>query len=245
MAARGATRCGSATMTSPDRAAGKAIPYGVYDLAANAGFVNVGTDHDTAAFAAESIRRWWDGRGQADYPGAPAAAGHRRRRRVQRLPHPGLEGRAGRARGRRPGWRSPCCHFPPGTSKWNKIEHRLFCHITLNWRGRPLTSYEVIVNTHRRHHHQHRADRHAVLDTGRYPAGAKVSDAADGRLTGRRPPRLPRRVAPARCRIAPVGCPPAVTPLAPRFTAASASAGEWGVGAPAPDRRGRGAPDPG
>ena len=128
-----------------DKDLGKAIPYGVYDLAANAGWVNVGTDHDTAAFAVESIRRWWKAMGQAAYPHArrlliTADAGgsnsYRTRAWKAELAAFALE----------TGLAVTVCHFPPGTSKWNKIEHRLFSHITMNWRGRPLTSHEVIVN---------------------------------------------------------------------------------------------------
>ena len=164
---------------------GKAIPYGIYDLAANAGWVNVGTDHDTAAFAVESIRRWWNAPGAAGLPRRAAAADHRRRRRLQRLPHPGLEGRAGRAGRRRPGWRSPVCHFPPGTSKWNKIEHRLFSHITMNWRGRPLTSHEVIVSTIAATTTRTGLTVHAELDTGTYPHRRQGHRRPDGRPTAR------------------------------------------------------------
>ena len=122
----------------------KAIPYGIYDLAANAGWVNVGTDHDTAQFAVESIRRWWSARGSADYPGArrlliTADAGGSNGYRT-RAWKTGLAGLAAET-----GLEITCCHFPPGTSKWNKIEHRLFSYITMNWRGRPLTSHQVIV----------------------------------------------------------------------------------------------------
>ena len=141
-----------------DKALGKAVPYGVYDVAANAGWVNVGTDHDTAAFAVESIRRWWNAMGRAAYPrarrllvtaDAGGSNGYRTRAWKTELAAFALEA----------GLAITVCHFPPGTSKWNKIEHRLFSPITLNWRGRPLTSHEVIVEHHRRHHHPHRADR--------------------------------------------------------------------------------------
>ena len=125
----------------------QAIPYGIYDLTRDTGWVNVGVDHDTAAFAVESIRRWWQARGRLDYPDGDAAADHRGRGRLQRLPLPGLEGGAGRGWPPRPACPITVCHFPPGTSKWNKIEHRLFSHITMNWRGRPLTSHEVVVQT--------------------------------------------------------------------------------------------------
>ena len=121
----------------PDKELGKAIPYGIYDVAANTGWVNVGTDHDTAAFAVESIRRWWHAEGTAAYPACAAAADHRGRGRLQQLPHPRVEEPSWPSWPPRPGWRSPCCHFPPGTTKWNTIEHRLFSQITMNWRGRP------------------------------------------------------------------------------------------------------------
>ena len=155
---------------------GKAIPYGIYDLAADAGWVSVGTDHDTAAFAVESIRRWWDGRGQLDYPGArrllvTADAGGSNGYRT-RAWKAGLAGLA-----RETGLEITCCHFPPGTSKWNKIEHRLFSHITMNWRGRPLASHEIIVNSIAAVTTRTGLTVHAELDTGTYPPGAAVSDA--------------------------------------------------------------------
>ena len=120
-----------------DKELGKAIPYGVYDIANNQGWVSVGIDHDTAQFAARSIRRWWEEMGAARFR-APGS-----------WPSPRTEGAAtaagrGCRRWRCRGWRTPVglvlrvLHFPPGTSKWNKVEHRLFCHIKLNWRGMPL-----------------------------------------------------------------------------------------------------------
>jgi Rhodopirellula transposase DDE domain len=130
----------------PDRELGKAIPYGVYDLAANAGWVNVGTDHDTATFAVESIRRWWNAAGRGDYPHArrllitaDAGGSNGYRTRAWKTELAALAAETG--------LEITVCHFPPGTSKWNKIEHRLFSAITMNWRGRPLTSHEVIVNS--------------------------------------------------------------------------------------------------
>jgi hypothetical protein len=158
----------------PDQ--GKAIPYGIYDLAADAGWVNVGTDHDTAAFAAESVRRWWHGRGRADYPGArrlliTADAGGSNGYRT-RAWKTGLADLA-----RETGLEITCCHFPPGTSKWNKIEHRLFSHITMNWRGRPLASHQIIVNSIAATVTRTGLAVHAELDTGAYPLGAAVSDA--------------------------------------------------------------------
>jgi hypothetical protein len=120
----------------PGPGEGKVTPYGIYDLAADAGWVNVGTDRDTAALAVESIRRWWDGRGRAGYPAArrlliTADAGGSNGYRTRAW-------KAGLAElARETGLEITCCHFPPGTSKWNKIEHRLFSRITMNWRGRP------------------------------------------------------------------------------------------------------------
>jgi hypothetical protein len=154
----------------------KAIPYGIYDLAANAGWVNVGTDHDTAAFAVESVRRWWNARGSADYPAArrlliTADAGGSNGYRT-RAWKAGLAALAAET-----GLEITCCHFPPGTSKWNKIEHRLFSAITMNWRGRPLTSHQVIVNTIGATTTRTGLRVHAELDTSRYPTGVKVSDA--------------------------------------------------------------------
>jgi len=160
----------------PDRELGKAIPYGVYDLAANAGWVNVGTDHDTAAFAAESIRRWWNAAGRGDYPQA--------RRLLITADAGGSNGYRARA------WKTELaalaaeteleitvCHLPPGTSKWNKIEHRLFSHITMNWRGRPLTSHEVIVNSIAATTTRTGLTVRAELDPGSYPTGTEISDA--------------------------------------------------------------------
>ena len=160
----------------PDRELGKAIPYGVYDLAANAGWVNVGTDHDTAAFAVESIRRWWNGAGRDGYP--------RARRLLITADAGGSNGYRTRA------WKAELavlaagtgleitvCHLPPGTSKWNKIEHRLFSHITMNWRGRPLASHEVIVNSIAATTTRAGLTVHAELDPGSYPTGTEISDA--------------------------------------------------------------------
>ncbi|MEV6742781.1 ISAzo13 family transposase, partial [Streptomyces sp. NPDC051104] len=124
------------TFTTSDQPV--AIPYGIYDIATNTGWVNVGTDHDTAEFAVESIRRWWQRRGQVHHPDATRllitadAGGSNDPRRwtwKKHLAAFALES----------GLEITVCHFPPGTSKWNKIEHRMFCHITANWRGRPLT----------------------------------------------------------------------------------------------------------
>jgi hypothetical protein len=160
----------------PDAELGKAIPYGIYDIAANAGWVNVGTDHDTAAFAVESIRRWWQAAGQAACPAARrllvtadagGSNGYRTRAWKAELAALALE----------TGLEITVCHFPPGTSKWNAIEHRLFSCISMNWRGRPLTSHQVIVNTIAATTTRGGLRVRAELDTGACPAGQAVSDA--------------------------------------------------------------------
>jgi hypothetical protein len=155
---------------------GKAIPYGIYDLAANTGWVNVGTDHDTAAFAVESIRRWWHGQGQADYPEASrllitadAGGSNGYRTRAWKLHLARLAAETGLV--------ITVCHLPPGTSKWNKIEHRLFSHITINWRGRPLTSHEVILESIAATTTRTGLRVKAELDTNTYPTGIGVGDA--------------------------------------------------------------------
>src|SRR6516225_819081 len=160
----------------PDQDTGTAIPYGIYDLAANAGWVNVGTDRNTAEFAVESIRRWWKARGSGDYPAArrlliTADAGGSNGYRT-RAWKAGLAGLAAET-----GLEITCCHFPPGTSKWNKIEHRLFSAITMNWRGRPLASHQIIVNTIAATTTATGLTVAAELDTSAYPAGVKVSKA--------------------------------------------------------------------
>jgi Rhodopirellula transposase DDE domain len=159
----------------PDEALGKVTPYGIYDIGANTGFVNVGTDHDTAAFAVESIRRWWQALGKDRYPGrrrllvtCDAGGSNDCRARAWKA---GLADLAAQA-----GLEITVCHFPPGTSKWNQIEHRLFSQITRNWRGRPLTSREVIINTIAAVTTATGLTVQAVLDTGTYPEKVKVSD---------------------------------------------------------------------
>ena len=159
----------------PDEQGGHAIPYGVYDVGANTGFVNVGTDHNTAAFAVESVRRWWDLTGKDAYPHAgrllitcDAGGTNGWRNRAWKA---GLADLA-----RETGLEITCCHFPPGTSKWNKIEHRLFSQITLAWRGRPLTSHDVIINTIAAITTRTGLAVTAVLDDARYPTGTKISD---------------------------------------------------------------------
>lgn len=155
---------------------GKAVPYGIYDLAANTGWVNVGTDHDTAAFAVESIRRWWHGQGQVAYPQATrllitadAGGSNGYRTRSWKLELAQLAAETGLT--------ITVCHLPPGTSKWNKIEHRLFSHITMNWRGRPLTSHEVIVNSIAATTTRTGLRVTAQMDTNTYPTGVRIGDA--------------------------------------------------------------------
>lgn len=154
----------------------KDVPYGVYDLGQDAGWVNVGTDHDTAAFAVESIRQWWNTMGRACYPNArelliTADSGGSNGSRV-RLWKLELQKFADET-----GLEIAVCHFPPGTSKWNKIEHRLFSFITQNWRGKPLVSHEVIVNLIAATTTRTGLDVKSRLDTGKYPKGVRVSKA--------------------------------------------------------------------
>ncbi len=158
-----------------DKRLGKAIPYGVYDLAKNQGWVNVGCDHDTAAFAVESIRRWWVGMGVKEYPKARkllicADGGGSNGYRVRQWKWE-LQGMANRT-----GLEITVCHFPPGTSKWNKIEHRLFSQISMNWRGRPLISHDVIVSLIAATTTKTGLKVKAALDKGCYQTKVKVTD---------------------------------------------------------------------
>jgi hypothetical protein len=158
-----------------DKQLGKAIPYGIYDVGRNAGWVNVGQDHDTAQFAAESLRRWWPSVGRPTYPQADrllicADGGGSNGVRV-RLWKVALQALAEET-----GLQITVCHLPPGTSKWNKIEHRLFAHISLNWRGRPLVSHEVIVELIGATTTRTGLTVQAVRDTGSYPTKIRVSD---------------------------------------------------------------------
>ena len=159
----------------PERKWGKAIPYGVYDLASNEGWVSVGIDHDTAQFATASIRRWWHEMGTGRFPRATklmiTADGGGSNGSRNRLWKVALQQLADDL-----GQRLEICHFPPGTSKWNKIEHRLFSFITKNWRGRPLTSYQVIVNLIAHTTTKAGLVVRAALDTGHYETGIVVSD---------------------------------------------------------------------
>ena len=154
---------------------GKVAPYGVFDVAGNVGWVNVGTDADTGTFAVESIRRWWDRMGQATYPGATqllitADGGGSNGSRL-RLWKTELAAFAEES-----GLQITVAHFPPGTSKWNRIEHRLFSAITMNWRGRPLTSHEVVVETIAATTNKSGLSVQAALDTNTYPKGIKITD---------------------------------------------------------------------
>jgi transposase len=151
----------------------KDVPYGVYDLGQNAGWVSVGTDHDTSAFAVESIRRWWSMMGREAYPDArqllitaDSGGSNGSRRRLWKLELQKLADETGLD--------ISVCHFPPGTSKWNKIEHRLFSFITKNWRGKPLVSHEVIVNLIAATTTRTGLRVQSQLDTGKYPKGVKV-----------------------------------------------------------------------
>lgn len=158
-----------------DKQVGKAIPYGIYDVGRNTGWVNVGQDHDTAQFAIESLRRWWQSVGLPAYPQADrllicADGGGSNGARV-RLWKVALQALADET-----GLQITVCHLPPGTSKWNKIEHRLFAHISMNWRGRPLVSHEVIVELIGATTTRTGLTVQAVRDTGSYPTKIKVSD---------------------------------------------------------------------
>jgi transposase len=160
----------------PDAKLGKAIPYGVYDLASNDAWVSVGIDHDTAEFAVASIAEWWKRMGRKRYAAAKrllitgdsgGSNGHRNRLwkvELQRFAN-------------RTGLIVEVCHVPPGTSKWNKIEHRLFCHITRNWQGIPLETHEIVVNLIGGTRTTQGLEVHAWLDERAYPKGRKVSDA--------------------------------------------------------------------
>jgi hypothetical protein len=157
-----------------DKSLGKGLPYGVYDQTANGGWVSVGMDHDTAQFAVETLRRWWWQRGVKRYPAATdllvtAAGGgsNGSRCRLWKLELQQLADETG--------LNITVCHFPPGTSKWNKIEHRMFCHITKNWRGRPLISHEVVVNLIANTTTRKGLRIEAQLDTSKYATGIKVT----------------------------------------------------------------------
>jgi DNA-binding phage protein len=160
----------------PDPQVGKAIPYGIYDVGRNAGWVAVGRDHDTASFAVASLRRWWQVVGAVAYPQArrllicaDGGGSNGSRLRLWKVERQGFADAAGLA--------VTVCHLPPGTSKWNKIEHRLFAHISMNWRGRPLVSHEVVVDLIGATTTREGLRVQAELDPAVYPTKVKVSDA--------------------------------------------------------------------
>lgn len=159
----------------PTPGMGKAIPYGIYDLATNEGWVSVGIDHDTARFAVAGIRRWWKEMGSRRFPEATelliTADGGGSNGSRNRLWEVALQELADEL-----GLRLVVCHFPPGTSKWNKIEHRLFSFITNNWRGRPLTTYQVIVNLIASTTTREGLVVKAAIDSERYETGEKITD---------------------------------------------------------------------
>lgn len=163
------------TYDFPSMADGKGIPYGVYDMTRNQGWVSVGTDHDTAQFAVHSIRQWWNQMGKVVYPEAKelliTADGGGSNGSRNRLWKKELQEFADEV-----GLAISVCHFPPGTSKWNKIEHRMFSYITHNWRGRPLISHEVIVNLIANTTTNAGLKIQAALDTKEYPTGIKISE---------------------------------------------------------------------
>jgi hypothetical protein len=166
---------------------GRDTPYGIYDMARNSGWVNVGTDHDTAAFAVASIRRWWDSMGKANYPRAErllitADGGGSNGSRV-RLWKAELQRLADETE-----LEIAVCHFPPGTSKWNKIEHRLFSFISQNWRGKPLVSHETIVNLIAATTTKAGLKVTCELDQSIYPSGIKVSKKEMEEMNLRRDP---------------------------------------------------------
>jgi transposase len=159
----------------PDPAMPKAVPYGIYDLNANTGWVTVGSDGDTAAFAVATLRRWWSQVGQLAYPtakrlliSADAGGSNGYRVRLWKIELAQLATDTGLA--------ITVCHYPPGTSKWNKIEHRLFSAITSNWRGRPLTSHQVVVDLIGATTTRTGLTVRAEADTNSYPKGVKISD---------------------------------------------------------------------
>ena len=161
--------------------AGKAIPYGIYDLASNTGWVGVGCDHDTAAFAVNTLRSWWQNKGKAAYPDAHrllitadggGSNGYRLRAWKVELAKFAAE----------TGLEITVCHYPPGTSKWNRIEHRLFSAMAMNWQGHPLTSHEVIIDLIGSTTTRTGLTVHAERDTSTYPTGIKISKAEMAQL---------------------------------------------------------------
>jgi len=159
----------------PEKEQGKAVPYGIYDLANNEGWVSVGITHDTAEFATESIYRWWSEMGKKRYPKAESllimadsGGSNGARNKLWKVTLQKLANAIG--------IRLHISHFPPGTSKWNKIEHRLFCFVTNNWRGQPLTSFQVIVNLIASTTNSKGLKVKAALDTNIYETGIEVTE---------------------------------------------------------------------
>jgi len=159
----------------PDPRKGKAVPYGVYDLSRNEAWVSVGVSSDTAEFAVETIRTWWKRLGQRRYPRArrllitaDSGGSNSSRNRLWKVELQGLSNETG--------LEIEVCHFPPGTSKWNKIEHRLFCHVTRNWRGQPLETYEIVVNLIGSTTTESGLMVHAKLDASTYEKGRKITN---------------------------------------------------------------------
>jgi hypothetical protein len=159
----------------PDKEKPKALPYGVYDMGANEGWMSIGDDHDTSAFAVNTIRRWWETMGRARYPDATtlmvtadAGGSNGYRNKLWKVELAKLAAETGLA--------ITVCHFPPGTSKWNKIEHKMFSFVTINWRGRPLTSYQVIVNLVAATTTETGLRLLAEWEQGAFPIGVVVTD---------------------------------------------------------------------
>jgi hypothetical protein len=159
----------------PKKELGKAVPYGVYDLQLNEAVVSVGISHDTAQFAVAAIRRWWTKLGKKRYPyatrlliTADSGGSNSPRTRLWRVELQKLADALGLI--------IEVCHYPPGTSKWNKIEHKLFCHITRNWQGVPLETFEIVVNLIAATRTETGLEVHAWIDEKEYPDKLKVSD---------------------------------------------------------------------
>ena len=164
-----------------DKEKGKVTPHGVYDIGRNQGWVSVGIDHDTAEFAVDSIRHWWKRMGQPTYPAAKellitadSGGSNSYRARLWKCPLQKLAEESG--------LRITVCHFPPGTSQWNKIEHRMFCHITAHWRGRPLETRAVIVSLIANTQTSQGLTIQADLNVNSYAKGIKISDEEMARL---------------------------------------------------------------
>ena len=169
----------------PDKKLGKAIPYGVYDIESNEAWVSIGISHDTAEFAVEAIRRWWKSLGNKRYKRpkrllvtADSGGSNGHRNRLWKYELQKLADQTGMI--------IEVCHYPPGTSKWNKIEHRLFCHITRNWRGVPLETHEVVVSLVSSTRTEAGLEVHCRLDEKDYPKGRKITDVEMSQLSIKR-----------------------------------------------------------